>query len=101
MSLRQSLDLPRGEFVRVWCLDVDPECSEADIRRGLIALENHLPERLNELERRAMRGIAPILPLIELGLVLADCEALDGFAPVMARAYEGERSALSELSFAA
>lgn len=101
MAIRRSLDLSRVKFVQQWCLDVEPQYSEPEIRRSLQALESHLPPRLDELERGGSRGIAVVLPLIEFGLVLADCEKLEGFPAVMNRVREGERSATSELSFAA
>jgi hypothetical protein len=47
------------------------------------------------------RGLVVVAPAIDLGLKLAACERLAGFDSVLRRAKEGERSALSELTFAA
>jgi len=47
------------------------------------------------------RGMILVAPAIQAGLVLSSCESLDGFENVLRRLRTEERSAYSELIFAA
>ncbi|HEY5475553.1 MAG TPA: hypothetical protein VIK11_02455, partial [Tepidiformaceae bacterium] len=88
-------------FVSEWCLDVPPASGQDYAVRALTALERHLPEYLARTLGSGAKGIGVMFWPLQIGTTLADTEDLAGFAPVVARARRRERSALSELSFAA
>jgi hypothetical protein len=89
------------DFITYWCLGVPPIHPEDELRLALVALERHLPERLDTFEREQRRGLMYIHPAVQVGLTLHHCESLTGFATVLARVRIGQDSALSELEFAA
>jgi hypothetical protein len=70
------------------------------VESALTALLRIWPEWETSLAAN-VRGLMIISPAIENGLILSACERLDGFANVLRRLKNGERSALSELTFAA
>jgi hypothetical protein len=88
-------------FRHEWCLDVDPGYDQAYAVRALQALEALWPEVLAELHGSGGRGIGAVGYPIHLGSALADTRECAGFESVLRRARKGERSALSELQFAA
>jgi hypothetical protein len=100
MPLRPSLAVPWPTFVAEWCLGVEPLVSPDELTRALEALERLWPEYLDELEASGARGLLQVHPAARVGSILASCEALPGFAPILARIKLGERAALSELIFA-
>ncbi len=74
---------------------------------ALGALERLYPAHLDRILADGARGVGVLAPLIDLGRVLAACEHLDGFGPVLARlttedkGADGRRAATAELRFAA
>lgn len=83
-----------------WCLDVEPLVSQDEMTRALETLERLWPKYLDDLEASGNRGLLYMHPAARLGSILASCELLEGFAPILERVKRGERAALSELVFA-
>ncbi len=84
-------------FVREWCLNCTLGYSQFEVQRALSTLERVWPEKVQEITSGSTRGASIVVGPIELGKLIADCEHLCGFDPVLARLKLGERSAYSEL----
>jgi hypothetical protein len=100
VNLRPSLEIPWPTFVTEWCLGVEPTVPREELTRAFEALDRLWPEYLYELETSGNRGLLYVHAAALVGSILASCEPLDGFAPVLERVRGGERAALSELIFA-
>lgn len=85
------------EFDETWCQRTALGHSEKDIGDSLSALVKLWPEKVQELVSSSVRGAGVIAPEIDIGLLLANCESVDGFKPVFERLKQGERSAYSEI----
>jgi hypothetical protein len=85
-----------SDFVRDWCLGVEPTESPIIAWSALETLDRLWPEYLDRIVTMPLRGIAVITPAIHIGTVLKACEPLTGFPEVLARIRQGEQSALSE-----
>lgn len=94
------LGLSWDAFVREWVLDGELAYSQDEVQRALSAIERHWPEKVLEVVNGPARGTAIAVPVVDHGLLLADCERLNGFDAVAARLRRGERSAYSELVLA-
>jgi len=83
-------------------LPIAPDCGWD----ALGALERLYPAHLDRILADGARGVWVLAPLIDLGRVLAECEHLDGFGPVLARltaedkGADGRRAARAELHVA-
>ena len=89
------------EFIENWCAGNAPAGERQIIENALSDLLRVWPEREADLRAANVRGLILIAPAIETGLILSTCEKLDGFGNVLRRLKTGERSAHSELTFAA
>jgi hypothetical protein len=89
------------EFLTKWCLGNAPQHDQETVENALNALLRVWPERAAEIAAANTRGLLVISPAITNGIVLRACENLDGFEKVLRRLKTGERSASSELVFAA
>jgi hypothetical protein len=86
-----------NEFARDWCLGGVLGTSQVEAIRALDALRRLWPEEVAKHVSAPYRGLAHVVGAIEKGTLLADCERMDGFEPVLTRLRGGERSAYSEL----
>jgi len=86
-----------SDFVRDWCLDAQIKYSQAETIRALETLKRLWPENVAALVNQKARGATIIVPAVDLGSLLADCEGVDSFPSVLERLKNGERSAYSEL----
>lgn len=89
------------QFEADWCLGTRLGYSSDQIAQALSELERHWPERIHEAVKRGARGIAVVGPLVEDGLLVLRTQSLAGFNQVFSRIKRGERSAYTELIFAA
>ena len=101
MGLASALGTDWAGLVAEWCLGSTPGFTLEQAENAFSVLERLWPERVAELRASPRRGALHIGSLVYDGLVIASCEPLPGFAPVMARVRIGERPAFSELQFAA
>ncbi len=83
-----------------WYLGVKPQIPDDIAWEALAVIERLLPELLDAMLAQGGRGYVVIAPIIDLGLILADCENLRGFPNVFARLKQNERAAFSELFLA-
>ncbi len=96
-----------ASVVAQWGLGTPLPIASDDGWDALGALERLYPARLDRILADGIRGVWVLAPLIDLGRVLAACEHLDGFGPVLARLTaedkggDGRRAAAAELRFAA
>jgi hypothetical protein len=88
-------------FLANWCLGNPPVQDRETVENALRALLRIWPEREAAIVGRNTRGLVLISPAIESGIVLSACENLIGFENVLRRLKTGERSAYTELVFAA
>jgi hypothetical protein len=88
-------------FVREYCLSVEPGFTREEAIRAFVTLGELWPDCLTARLWGAGRGIMNIVFLVRLGNTLADTRNAPGFENVLRRARNDERSALSELYFAA
>ena len=101
MGLASALGTDWAGLVTEWCLGSTPGFTSEQAENAFSVLERLWPERVAELRADPGRGANLIGPAVYDGLVIASCEPLPGFAPVMTRVRIGERPAFSELKFAA
>jgi hypothetical protein len=100
MNIQAILNTNWSDFIVDWCLGIVPSFTEEQANNALTALKCFWPEHLEELLQSGSRGIGVIGTVIFYGQLINQCNHLHGFAQVMARIRQGERSALSELNFA-
>ena len=84
-------------FVNEWCCGCRLAHPKPEVVRAIRALGEHWPEKISETVAGIARGPGPVAGLVEYGLLLSDCDSVEGFAPVLKRLKEGDRSAYSEL----
>ena len=96
-ELPSNLGTSWKEFAEEWRIGDAPGYSNECAIIGLDTLHRLWPDDLTRLIDCPTRGLGIIVPAIELGLLLRDCEHLDGFQPVYDRLRSGERGAYSEL----
>jgi hypothetical protein len=89
------------EFMANWSLGNPPSLDRETVETALSALNKLWPEREAMLVNGPTRGPLPLSSAMQHGTILAKCERLAGFENVLRRVRTGERSALSELTFAA
>jgi len=89
------------EFLANWCLGNAPLEDRETVENALCALFRIWPEREAAIAGVNTRGLVLVSPAIENGIVLSACENLNGFENVLRRLKTGERSAYTELNFAA
>ncbi len=100
-------DIPAGfgsspeMFHSDWCLNVPAPFTDQEATRSLDALTRLHPQYIRSILEGPTKGLLVISPAIDFGLVIADCEHLSGFEPVMDRVRNGEHGAKSELTLAA
>jgi hypothetical protein len=87
-------------FVAEWCLGTPPVLSEIEVVGALETLKCLIPERFRDLISGPGRGLAFVLPAIDLGRILQACEKMPGFHKILARLQRHDRSAFSEAQFA-
>jgi hypothetical protein len=90
-----------NDFIAEWCLGGPPVTSEAESTAALSALSRLLPEYVAALVSQPTRGLGVIAWAIDLGAVLAACERMPGFANLLPRVQQGDRSAFSEAHYTA
>jgi hypothetical protein len=101
MGTRAELGADWSDIVARWYLGASPPIPANIGWAALGALERLWPEYLDDFMARGITGPAAIAPVIDLGMTLAACENLPGFAGVLGRIKCGERSAVSESYIAA
>lgn len=84
-------------FESDWCLNSRLGYEREVIAASLYAVQRMLPARLDALMSNSGRGPAIVVPVVEVGRMLAACEHLPSFGEVLHRLKGGERSAYSEL----
>lgn len=88
-------------FIAEWCLGSPPILPPNIVIEALDALKRISPSQLNKLCAKSTRGPAVILPYIDLGSQLKSCEGLAGFHKLLPRIHQSDRSAFSEIHYAA
>src|SRR4051794_24031474 len=101
MAIPNSLAKSWEEFIDSWCLGNCPNTDRATTELALTTLYEFWPEYLQNLVSNLNRGLLIISWAVRTGLILDACKSLDGFPKILKRVKNGERSALSELKFAA
>jgi hypothetical protein len=89
------------EFLVNWCLGNTPPDDPDTVENALCAIFRIWPEKIAAIAGGNTRGLVVVSPAIENGIVLSACENLHGFQNVLRRLKTGERSAYTELTFAA
>lgn len=89
------------DFSREWCSNCDIAYSADEVRRALDTLQRLVPAEFNKMAAESARGAAVVVPRIDIGLLLADCEAIDKFESVLTMYRNGDRSAYSQMVLAA
>jgi hypothetical protein len=97
LARRSDLGSNWSDVVANWCLGVKPPIPDNTAWEALAIIERFWPERLDSIVTENGRGIAVIAPIIDLGIILTDCENLQGFADVFVRLKQNEGAAFSEL----
>ena len=94
-----AFDMAWHQFLHDWCLDCPLGYGFHDVARAFRALQRHLPEQLHDRLASTGRGVGIVVPLIDLGALLADCDAFQGFQQTLRRLQKKleRRSAYSEL----
>lgn len=88
-------------FVTEFYAGFPPTFSTCVGTRALNAIQQFFPEAIERLQNSTFLGPMSVDPLLEFGLILETCRELPGFNSVLARVRNGEKSAESELVFAA
>ena len=73
------------EFAQEWCLGGGLRSSQEEVVRALDAVTRLWPEEAAKLVAQPCRGLGIAAGAVELGRLLADCEQLNGFGPVLDR----------------
>lgn len=85
MGKRTDFGANWSDFVANWCSGVTPSISGDEGWRVLGVLERLWPEYLDTVLDKGLKGIAIMVPAIDLGVTLEACEHLVGFDKVLAR----------------
>ena len=97
LELPPILESSWAEFAEEWRIGDALGYSKEAAIVGLNNLHQLWPSKLVRLVDEPLRGLGLIVPAIDLGLLLRECERLDGFQCVLDRLKSGERGAYSEL----
>lgn len=90
-----------SDFVANWCSGVTPSIPAEQGWGAISVLERLWPEYLDKVLVDGAKGIALMVPMIDLGITLEACENLVGFDKLLARMKKGEGAASREAKFAA
>lgn len=101
MNIPEDIIVGWPHFVEHCCLGTPPLEPANDAQRAFNALRRLWPARITQLNASDRAGLIYIAPAIKQGIVLADCEPLQNFGPVLDRLRKGEVSSLAELTVAA
>ena len=101
MAIPLKLASDWDKFMTDWCMNNEPEQDREAVERALNTVAQLWPDQLDRVITGPGRGLAMIAPLIHLGLLLEECADIPGFDRLLRRAQGGERSAVSEMRFAA
>lgn len=101
LTLPIAFALSWERFVADWCLGVPPVVPEDGAKAALDALQRLCPGYVAALVSGPTRGLGVVVPAIDFGLVLRECERMPGFEKILPRLQRGDRSAFSEAHYAA